>query len=91
MSARRKVAKGVRSNLGAKHLFIPRFWVGGAAGAGGDLREMPSTLTNGLEVSGMFQRKMFHVSRIFWLCSTELIRLQRRPVSQLSSAMIQRR
>lgn len=64
MSARRKVAKGVRCSLGAKPCLFLVFGMDGGT-AGDDLREMPSTLTKGLEVPEMFQRKMFHGSRIF--------------------------
>ena len=64
MSARRKAAKGVRLQVGCKTPVYSPF-LGWRGTAGDDLLETRSTLTNGLEVPEMFQRKMFHVSLIF--------------------------
>ena len=67
MSARRKAAKGVRMQLRVQNpcLFLVLELEEHGGTAGDDLLETRSTLTNGLEVPEMFQRKMFHVSLIF--------------------------
>jgi len=60
MSAGRKVAKGVRCNWVQNPCSFLIFLLEGHGGtAGDDLPEMPSTLTNGLEVPEMFQKKCF--------------------------------
>jgi len=64
MSARRKAAKGVRLQVGCKTPVYSSF-LGWRGTAGDDLLEKLSTLTNGLEVPKMFQRKIFHVSLVF--------------------------
>ena len=67
MSARRKAAKGVRMQPRVQNpcLFLVFGLEGHGGTAGDDLLEKLSTLTNGLEVPKMFQRKIFHVSLVF--------------------------